>query len=349
MSKEDEKNGTKISILEEKLVTGFKLPIEFLDSKKEVPENLYEDLELLDMRGISNETIYESIFRPTTLFGEMCILKWAKYFTTDTIFLRDGQKIYANMKDITVDKKIIEDAWKSWKEIKDNPSFIDRFQYIGIEKLHWLNKSSIFLAFLSLYSILSPALNLLTPLLLFIVPFIALRIAGIPITASSYVTALSAQLRRHSFGKLFTHWASVSWSQRCYMLLAFGMYIYNIYQNIISCRQFYKNTVTINRHFKNITTYLENTKNNLTMFIDKIDPLLGYQRYKKYLQEKLATLSDFYDKLKNIPLAGFHPKKIPFMGYTMKQFYVLYESEEIEDLLLFSFGFNGYLDTLTGM
>ena len=349
MSKEDEKNGTEISILEEKLVTGFKLPIEFLDSKKEVPENLYEDLELLDMRGISNETIYESIFHPTTLFGEMCIHKWAKYFTTDTIFLRDGQKIYADMKTTHIDKKTVTDAWKSWKEIKDNTSFIDQFQYIGIEKLHWLNKSSIFLAFLSLYSILSPALNLLAPLLLFIVPFIALRIAGIPITASSYVRALSAQLRRHSFGKLFTHWGSVSWSQRFYMLLAFGMYIYNIYQNIMSCRQFYKNTVTINRHFKNITAYLENTKNNLTMFIEKIDPLLSYRRYKKYLQEKLDALSDFYDKLKHIPLAGFHPKKIPFMGYTMKQFYLLYESEEIEDLLLFSFGFNGYLDTLTGM
>ena len=117
----------------------------------------------------------------------------------------------------------------------------------------------------------------------------------------------------------------------------------------MSCRQFYKNTVTINRHFKNITAYLENTKNNLTMFIEKIDPLLSYRRYKKYLQEKLDALSDFYDKLKHIPLAGFHPKTIPFMGYTMKQFYLLYESEEIEDLLLFSFGFNGYLDTLTGM
>ena len=349
MSKEDENNDMEISILEEKLVTGFKLPIEFLDSKTEVPENLYEDLELLEMRGISNETIYESIFHPTTLFGEMCIHKWAKYFTTDTVFLQDGQQIYAKMGTAHINKKIIMDAWKSWKEIKDNGSFIDQFQYIGIEKLHWLNKSSIFLTFLSLYSILSPALNLLAPLLLFIIPFVALRIAGLPITASSYVQALSAQLSRHSFGKLFTHWGSVSWSQRFYMLLAFGMYIYNIYQNIMSCRQFYKNTVTINRHFKNITTYLENTKNNLRLFIEKIDPLVSYTKYKKYLQEKLGALSDFYARLKHIHLAGFHPKKIPFMGYTMKQFYLLYESEEIEDLLLFSFGFNGYLDTLTGM
>ena len=343
------KDDIEPSILEEKLASGFRLPIEFLDHKKEVPENLYEDLELLHMRDISNETIYESIFKPTTLFGEMCIHKWAKYFTTDTIFLRDGQQIYANMKTRHIHKKTIMDAWNSWKEIKDSESFIDQFQYIGIEKLHWLNKSSIFMTFLSLYSILSPALNLLAPLLIFIIPFVALRIGGIPITASSYVKALSTQLRRHSFGKLFTHWGSISWSQRFYMLFAFGMYIYNIYQNVMSCRQFYKNTTTINRHFKNITMYLEKTRGNIASFIENIKPLTSYTKYKIYLQEKLDSLSNFYDQLKNIPLAGFHPKKIPFMGYTMKQFYLLYESAEVEDLLLFSFGFNGYLDTLMGM
>ena len=290
---EANENESEMSILEEKLVTGFKLPIEFLERKKEVPENLYEDLELLDMRDSSNETIYESTFQPNTLFGEMCIHKWAKYFTTDTVFLQDGQKIYAKMKDINVDKKTIMDAWTSWKEIKDNPSFIDTFQYIGIEKLHWLNKSSIFLTFLSLYSILSPALNLIAPLLLFIVPFVALRIAGIPITASSYVTALSAQLRQHSFGKLFTHWGSVTWSQRFYMLIAFGMYLYNIYQNIMSCCQFYKNTKTINRHFKNITTYLENTNNHLTKFIIKLIYLPVISRIKNIYRRNKLPLQNF--------------------------------------------------------
>ena len=345
----EENKEVKPTILEEKLEGGFQLPIEISNFKKEIPENLYEDLELLETHDTSNNTIYENVFKPQTLFGEMCIHKWARYFTTNIKFLKDGQKLYSKIKPDEFKPDIIMQAWESWKDIKDNNYFIDQFQYIGIEKLHWLNKSSIFLSILSLYSILSPALNLLAPVALLIIPFVILRIMKIPITITSYTEILLKQLSNHSFGKLFTHWGSVSWSQRTYMLMGLGMYIYNIYQNVISCYQFYKNTITINKHFKNIIQYLHYTKDQISHFIKRIDHYSSYQKYKIYLQEKLYDLTKFYNTLKDIPLVGFHPKKIPFMGYTMKQFYLLYESEEIEEILLFSFGFNGYLDTLNGI
>ena len=257
-----EENAEKVAVktkllLEEKLEDAFRLPIEFSDCKKEIPDNLYEDLELLETHDSSNNTVYENIFNPKTLFGEMCIHKWARYFTTDSVLLKDGQKIYSKLKSKDFDPDIIMKAWKSWKDIKDNNYFIEQYQYIGIDKLYWLNKSSIFLSILSLYSILSPILNLLAPIVLLVIPFVILRIMKVPITAASYTEILLKQLSRHSFGKLFTHWGTVSWSQRVYMLIGLGMYIYNIYQNVISCYQFYKNTITINNHFKHITSYLK--------------------------------------------------------------------------------------------
>ena len=348
----EEKKGEEVetTILEEKLESSFKLPIEFSSSKKEIPDNLYEDLELLEIRDSSaNSTVYNNIFNPQTLFGEMCIHKWAKYFTTDIKFLKDSQKIYSKINREAFKADKVTQAWESWKEIKDNKYFIDQYQYIGFEQLQWLNKSALFLSFLSLYSILSPVLNLLAPIALLIIPFIILRIMKIPITINSYTEILLQQLSNHSFGKLFTHWGSVSWSQRTYMLMGLGMYVYNIYQNILSCRQFYRNTIKINNHFKNIGEHLEYTQTNMARFIKTIGAAKSYTKYKQYLQQKLTRITTLYDTLKDIPLAGFHPKKIPYMGYTMKQFYLLHESLEVEDTLLFSFGFNGYLDTLKGL
>ena len=336
-------------MLEEKLEAEFMLPIEFSNTKKEIPENLYEDLELIETRDSSGTTIYEYLFTPRTLFGQMCIRKWAKYYTTDVKLLRDTQKIYSKMDPQEFNDSIITKAWNTWKAIKDNDYFIDQYQYIGIDKLKWLNRSSLFLMLLSFYSILSPALNLVAPLVLLIVPFVILRIMNVPVTLQGYKEILLKQLSKHSFGKLFTHWGSVSWSQRVYMLMALGMYIYNLYQNITSCYQFYRNTVMINEHFQNITRYLRYTKNHMSNFIQKIGDLISYRSYKNYLSGKLVKLSELYDSLSAIPVAGFHPKHIPYMGYTMKYYYLLYDSEKIEKTLMFSFGFHGYLDTLNGV
>jgi DNA mismatch repair ATPase MutS len=60
----------------------------------------------------------------------------------------------------------------------------------------------------------------------------------------------------------------------------------------------------------------------------------------------LENLNDIYTSLNSVPLVGFNPKKIPYIGYTMKQYYMLYNSEEVRQAMLFSFGFHGYLDNI---
>ena len=82
----------------------------------------------------------------------------------------------------------------------------------------------------------------------------------------------------------------------------FGMYVYNIYQNILSCRQFYRNTTRINTNIKNIREHLKITRNKISNFIIKIDKLKSYQKYKNYLQEKLENVDEVYKNL-----SRFHP------------------------------------------
>ena len=237
-------------------------------------------------------------------------------------------------------------AWSSYKDIREDPHFIDNYQYINFDLLKFLNTSVAFLTVISIYSILSPLLNLLAPLLLLIVPFLILRLKGLTLTLSNYWRFLVISLQKHSFGKLLTDWSILPWSQKIYMLIMLGMYIYNIYQNAVSCYQFYKNTGKINQDIKNIKNFLDITRYKVSTFINKIDKLQSYSEYKLYLQQKLENINELYQNLNKVPLASFHPKKFTNIGYTMQQYYQLYECEKINTTMLFSFGFWGFLDNI---
>ena len=56
----------------------------------------------------------------------------------------------------------------SWKNIRNQNNFLEKYQYIDFEKLLFLNKSTIFLSILSLYNISAPVVNLVAPIFVLI-------------------------------------------------------------------------------------------------------------------------------------------------------------------------------------
>jgi len=337
-------------MLEEKIADHFKIPIQFIKERKQTPKNLIEDLELEKTHmGISNNTIYSFLFKPKTIFGKSGTSAWINEYTTNAKFLTDHQDLVSTFTPNENNPEETHKAWNSFKTIKEDKSFLDKYQYINWDRFKFLNKSSLCLSVLAMYSILSPALNLIAPLLLLLIPFVLLKIKKVPITLSSYISVLMVSIKNHSFGKLITQWAVLPWSQRVYLLLMVGMYIYNIYQNAISCYQFYHNSYTINNDIRNINTHLKNSKEQIGHFMSKIQKYKSFSPYFSYLQDKLETLDKVHQALNSVPLASFNPKKIPFMGYTLKQYYLLHESKEIEDVLLFSFGFTGYIEKMENL
>ena len=339
-------------MLEDQISKHFKIPIELVDKTQRTPKNLIEDLELITMHSdISNNTIYNFLFNPLTPFGKSGIKQWINNYTTNVQFLEDNQNLISNFSNYHNEKDIRSalDAWESFKTIKEDKSFIDKYQYINWDKLQFLNKSALFLTIMSMYSIVSPALNLIAPLLLLLVPFLLLKFKGVPITLAAYIKVLMISIRNHSFGRLIMEWHVLPWGQRIYLLLMVGMYVYNIYQNAISCYQFYRNSYTINSDIRNIKEHLSCTKNKLADFIVKIKDYTSFDAYSDYLKNHLERIKILYSDLNNVPLASFNPKRIPFMGYTMKQYYLLYESTEIEDTLLFTFGFHGFLEKISNI
>jgi hypothetical protein len=335
-------------MLEEHLKECLKLPIDFCPAAMKTPDNLFTDLELLEScKDVSNCSLYDHLLTPKTPFGHAAMEKLSEKYTTNIDFLKDTQNMLKHNPKIKEDKsKTVSAAWISYKNMQENNNFKDKFQYINWEPVEFLNSSVIFLTVLSMYSILSPLLNLLAPLFLLIIPFIIMKIKGTSVSIGNYIALLKISLQRHSFGKLLTDWSSLKWGQRSYMGLMLGMYIYNIYQNVLSCYKFYNNAKTINNDIKNIKEYIIYTRKKIGEHIIKIDTLKTYKQYREYLQSNLDKLNDVYSALNSVPLVEFNPNKIPYIGYTMKQYYMLYNSKDIKQVMLFSFGFHGYLDNI---
>ena len=216
-----------------KVYDNFKLPIQYNKESRKILDNLDADLELTKKNVGSEISVYEKIIEPQTCFGNECIKPFSKYYTTDVNYIKDTQKICKNITDITISKPLIEDTWKNYNNIKNDEDFLDKYQYMDWKYFKWLNTISIFLLILGLYNLSSPLINLLSPLFVLIVPFFMLKFMGIPVTTSSYYLILMQQLKKHAIGQLFTQWNNVDASKKIYLLFCFGMYFYNIYQNVV--------------------------------------------------------------------------------------------------------------------
>jgi len=322
----------------------FELPIAYCKKKKKLFKNLYKDLELLKGEGAG---MYEHLFRPKTLLGKKLLEKWSEYYTTDRKFLKDTQKLCGALKDEKIDKVCIERCWETWGEIKGQEDFIEKYQYVDWDKVEWLNKSTPFLSFMSIYNIASPVLNLLLPIIMMIIPFFLLKIMQIPITFESYKRILLQQIQNHSIGQLFTEFQHVSWNKRIYILVSLGVYFYNIYQNIVSCHRFFINMKSIDLYFSNMRNYAAYTLKKMDMIIDKCEKLPSYKLF-------IAELSEYRDDLnkiaQNIPSKAALSKTGCFnIGAVMKQFYLFHTDENINRTFSYSFGFNGYVDTMISL
>tara|TARA_B100000795_G_scaffold268596_3_gene255900 strand:+ start:21842 stop:23533 length:1692 start_codon:yes stop_codon:yes gene_type:complete len=327
----------------------FKFPIEYLEKKYEIPESLKIDLELLETTEADNKSMYETLFNPETEIGKKHLKKWSKYYTTDIGYLEDTQNIFKSIKNITFDNELINDTYSSWNNIKGDNNFINKYQYIGWDKIKWLNYSLVFMQILSIYNLSSPVINLMSPFALFIVPYFVLKGLRVPITWAMYRTILVTQMKNHALGQLFTSFNKVKPSQKIYLLFCAGMYVYNFYQNVLSCYNFYKNGSFITGEFELLRSYLTNTIDNMNKYESIIIKCDNYSEFHHDIKENRIKLEEFLVEIKKIPKKCMDLKNLIKIGKIMKSFYKIYDSEKLNNIMQYSFGFNGYIDNLKGL
>ena len=327
----------------------FKYPIEYLENKNSLNDSIKNDLELLKTYDKKNKPIYQQLLQPTSIVGEKSIEKFSNYYTTDTDYLKETQKINSQMNKVNIDNALIDKTYNNWNNIKNDEEFIDKYQYIGWDRFKWLNYSQIFLHILTIYNLFSPIFNLFSPLLLFIMPYIILRGLKMKITWATYKKILKMQLQNHAIGQLFTSFHKVKVSQKAYILFCAGMYVYNLYQNILSCKRFYRNAFFIAENIDTLRKYLKYTIEKMKTYEKIIENKKTYENFSLDLVKKRKELENFVEKINNIPKKCLNVKNMMNLGTIMKYFYTIYDDLDLENILNYSFGFNGYMDNMKGL
>ena len=332
----------------------FKLPIYYNNKKRKINKNIINDLELVktavvDLSNNQSKSMYEHYLNVQTPLAANLVENVSEYYTTDSTFLKDNQKIIKQY--IRLDEsRNYEQMIHLWKEIKNDTGFKDKYFYVNWKMWEWLNKSEHFLQVMSVYNMISPLISLIVPIIILIVPFFVIRIKGVVLTMDEYIEVLKVVMSNHAIGKLFTQFNNVSTSEKAYLLVSALFYVFSIYQNILVCIRFNDNMRKIHRYLGDVRDYLDMTIRNMTNYITYAGDIVTHADFTQALKTKLATLEEFRDKLyliSNYELSNY--KKWFEIGSVQKYFYELYQDEQYNAAIEYSFGFNGYIDCIEGL
>ena len=343
---ENENNEYKIEFNEY-----FKLPIYYNEHKKSLKENIITDLELINSIDSSSNSIYSYLFDNSNTFSKKCVEQITQYYTTDVEFLKDNQTLIKSYKKIVIDDSLTKysNIIELWNEIKNDTSFKEKYYYLDWPMLEFLNKSENFLQWMSIYNIASPVISFFVPIIILIIHFFVIKLKGLSLTIPEYIEVLKTVISNHAIGKLFTEFNNVEFSEKIYLLVSAGFYVFSIYQNIILCSRINSNMVKIHEYFIEIKKYLENTINSMENYLTYSSCLHTHYNFNDRLVEKMKILTEIKNKVSNISEYKLSFKKIFEIGHILKYFYEIYENKEYNDAFIYSFGFNGYVDCIEGL
>ena len=333
----------------------FKMPIFYNDKKMKIKQHIITDLELVKTIDASGcKPIYNYFFNNDNDVSEKLIEQVADYYTTDVDFITQNQELLKSYKGC--DKKYTTyspnygNIMEIWNEIKCETDFKEKYYYIDWPMLEFLNKSEHFLQFMSMYNLASPIISLLIPVFILIVPFFIIKFKGLDLTVNEYIEVLKVLAQSHAIGKLFTQFNDVSLNEKIYLLISAAFYFFSIYQNVTVCLKFHNNMIKIHKHFDEISNYIDYTIKSMDNYLIYSSDLTTQNVFNNVLREKKQILENLKKKFAFITEYNVTSvKKIQEIGHILKYFYELHDDLVYNEVIMYSLGFNGYVDCIEGL
>ena len=361
--------------------SSFKLPIEYLNDKILLSNNIINDLELKELKqendvneeneqnkdnNITEENeenkdneknnfkknIYYSLLNPESLFEKQIINKWSDYYTNNKEYLLETQTLLKTFKNNVT---IIEENNNSYDDnsiynncenIFYDDAFIEKFQYFDLPFFNTLNKDAKSLTFLSIYNLSSPLISLILPIISLILPYLIIKLQGYEVTFDLYMTHLKTTFKNQAFGYIFEGFSDQPISSKIYIIVSIFFYFFQVYQNIMSCIKYFTNIEYIHNILFELRTYLKLSINNGNNLIKYTKQLTTYSEFNNELNVKLNNLTKYYNKLKSINNYEINFNKILELGNIMKCFYMLNNDNNLIESLYYSFNLNGYIKNI---
>ena len=317
----------------------FQLPISFNESKMSVPENVVTDLELQGAK--EGKSLYNSIFECEDIYARATCDMWREYYTHDKVFLKDTQKLLSS--DINYNIEPLH----CWNKIKGEAEFDEKYHFINMRYFKFLNYNSIFLQLLSLYKFASPLITLVYPIFVLFIPLIILKYYNkVNVSFDQYYGVVKMFLMNNSVVKLFTEFSLQHWRQSFYLLLSAFMYMFSIYQNIMSCIHFHANMKHINTYIIELRNYTQQEIELMDRFHEKCKNLSTYQKFLETMnthKQILISNSKLFEMVNSYKW-DFH--NLSHLGYSLKMLYMIYHDSSFHNAIMYSFGFNGYIQNM---
>lgn len=358
-----EKNSFELS--EIKVENYFQLPIEMIDKKIAINKNIENDLELIKLKNekdientsdisdasvdLYNENLYYMVLEPKNTLDKCVALKWGKYYSNDKNYLLETQKLLKNFKNNVYfedEANLNENIFNCSEEIIKDNGFTQKYQYIDLPFLNKFNNHEICMQMLSMFNLANPVISLLAPILLLLLPFFIIKLQGHEITLESYLTHLKQVFSNHIIGQFFNDFNDAPLSTKIYLLISIVFYMFQTYQNVISCGKFYKNIKYIHNKLFELREYITNSINKFKNLLKYTESLLTYDNFNKYLNENINVLNNYLINLNKIKEYNISFSKLFELGHLMKCFYKLNNDKNIIKSLYFSFGCNSYIQNL---
>jgi len=333
----------------------FKIPIFYNEKKVELNKNIIKDLELIETIDSSCNPIYTFCFDNDNDVSKKLNEQICKFYTPDVDFLKDNQTLLKEYKPLGVKYTDYSTNYKNivdiWNELKIDAGFKERYYFVEWDMLEFLNRSEWFLQFMSIYNLLSPVISLLVPIIILIIPFFIIKMKGLQITISEYIDVLKIVANQNAIGKLFVvNFNEITSQEKFYIFISAAFYLFSIYQNFMVCVRFNNNMKTIHNHFNEIRIYIDHTINSMENYLEYSKNLQTHKEFNLIVTEKLSIFKQIQKKIQHITDYNmFNFSKIKEVGYVFKCFYELHTDKIYDDAIMYSLGFNGYMDCLKGL
>jgi len=332
----------------EKREDNFKLPISFLTNKTKLEDHIITDLELVETAD--HKSLYESVFTDASSncvsFAKSNLSLWASYYTSDKRFLKETQKVILSEKiPNTIHPETCLGIKEMWDEIEGETGFESKYKYLDWDFLKKLNSNTMFLQCMTMYNVSSPVISLIIPVIMMIIPFFILKIQGVDITISKYKEVIKRLLSKHQLGGVFEI-GSASHEKRIYIIVSLAFYIFQIYQNVLSCYKFILNMKKIHLQLFGMRDYVSKTIGNMEQLTEVCSE---HKRYKPFVQDinrNKKVLEEFLIELNGVSALEVNCSKMSNIGHCLKCFYLLYKNTEYKNAIHYSFGLNGYIHNI---
>jgi len=131
-----------------------------------------------------------------------------------------------------------------------------------------------------------------------------------------------------------------------YVVFTIGMYGLQMYQNCKHCARFYNNITTVNDNLLTVKEFVNTSIVNIETFLKTGKSKSKYSEFCKDAERRLVVLHEMKQELSGVekldPGVLNVAKKCFDIGYLLKSYYCLHDTEEYKDALGYAISFEAY-------